>query len=89
MCGYVSVGRPFPGPAQSEGWIRWLETAVEDEVDRILEHVALHGEDAPERWTAAQPAQPAPAAPVGPGRSTPGPFASNHPGSLTPSASGH
>lgn len=50
LTAYVSVGRPLPGPAQSEGWVRWLETAVEDEVDRILEHVGLHGEDAPELW---------------------------------------
>jgi 1-acyl-sn-glycerol-3-phosphate acyltransferase len=83
LTAYVSVGRPFPGPAHSEGWIRWLETAVEDEVDRILEHVGLHGEDAPELWSAPRPSS---ADRDGPARR---PFESTLPAPLTPSGSGH
>ncbi len=50
LTAYVSVGDPLPPPDLQPDWVRALEQAVEAEIDGILDHVSLHGEDGPTRW---------------------------------------
>ena len=50
LTAYVAVGGPVPGPDSAPDWVRTLERAVEAEIDGILDHVSLHGEEGPTRW---------------------------------------
>ncbi|TVP57084.1 MAG: hypothetical protein EA351_06455 [Gemmatimonadales bacterium] len=48
---FISIGSPLPIPAGEEGPdLRTLESRIEERLDRILTHLARHGEDAPGRW---------------------------------------